>query len=196
MRICVYGAASPTIDPEYMELVEQMGKEMVSRGHSLVFGGGGNGLMGAAARGVRSAGGHILGVIPKFFDEENVEAICDFCDELIQPNTMRERKQIMEDNADAFIMVPGGIGTYEEFFEIMTLKQLGQHKKPVALLNINGYYDSLIKMLSVAVKEGFMTEKSRLLLPAFSEANEILDYFYGYNPEEYEFSVLKKVKTD
>ena len=67
MRICVYGAASPTIDPEYMELVEQMGKEMVSRGHSLVFGGGGNGLMGAAARGVRSAGGHILGVIPKFF---------------------------------------------------------------------------------------------------------------------------------
>ena len=118
MRICVYGAASPTIDKKYIELVEKMGQEMVNRGHSLVFGGGGNGLMGAAARGVKSGGGYILGVIPKFFDEEKVEAICDFCDELIQPDTMRQRKQLMEDNADAFIIVPGGIGTYEEFFEI------------------------------------------------------------------------------
>ena len=122
MRICVYGAASPTIDPAYIEAVEKMGKEMAARGHSLVFGGGGNGLMGAAARGVRTAGGYILGVIPKFFDQENIEAICDFCDELIQPDTMRQRKQIMEDNADAFIVTPGGIGTFEEFFEILTLK--------------------------------------------------------------------------
>ena len=79
MRICVYGAASPTIDKKYIELVEKMGQEMANRGHSLVFGGGGNGLMGAAARGVKSGGGYILGVIPKFFDEEKVEAICDFC---------------------------------------------------------------------------------------------------------------------
>ena len=93
------------------------------------------GLMGAAARGVKSGGGYILGVIPKFFDEERVEAICDFCDELIQPDTMRQRKQLMEDNADAFIIVPGGIGTYEEFFEILTLKQLCRHNKPIALYN-------------------------------------------------------------
>ena len=154
MRICVYGAASPTIDKSYIEAVEKMGKEMVLRGHSLVFGGGGNGLMGAAARGVRSEGGKILGVIPKFFDEEDIEAICDFCDELIQPNTMRERKQIMEDNSDAFIVVPGGIGTFEEFFEILTLKQLCRHNKPIAIYNINGYYDELNMVLIEAMACG------------------------------------------
>ena len=117
MRICVFGAASPTIDKEYIEKVEIMGKIMAERGHSLTFGGGGNGLMGAAARGVKEDGGYILGVAPKFFFEDTVERIYDKCDELIKPDTMRERKQIMEDNADAFIVTPGGIGTYEEFFE-------------------------------------------------------------------------------
>ena len=120
MRICVYGAASPTIDPDFVYKTEQMGAEMVKRGHCMVFGGGANGLMGAAARGVRSQGGHIIGVIPKFFEQEKVEAVYGVCDEVYMPDSMRERKQIMEDYADAFIMVPGGIGTFEEFFEILT----------------------------------------------------------------------------
>ena len=140
MRICLYGAASPTIDKDYVEKVEALGREMASRGHSLVFGGGGNGLMGAAARGVREKGGYILGVIPKFFDEEDVEEIFSECDELVMPDTMRERKQEMEDSADAFIMVPGGIGTFEEFYEILTAKQLLQHNKPIAVFNVNGYF--------------------------------------------------------
>ena len=156
MKICVYGAASSTIDPEYKEKVEAMGKEMVKRGHSLVFGGGGHGLMGAAANGVRAAGGHIFGVIPKFFDEENVEALFEHCDELVQPETMRERKQIMEDNADAFIVVPGGIGTFEEFFEILTLKQLCRHNKPIAIYNIKGYYDEMLFMLEKATEKNFI----------------------------------------
>lgn len=156
MRICVYGAASPTIDPEYIEKVEHMGTEMGKRGHSLVFGGGGNGLMGAAARGVRSAGGYIVGVIPKFFNNENVEEICDFCNELIEPDTMRERKQIMEDNADAFIIVPGGIGTFEEFFEILTLKQLCRHNKPIAIYNIKGYYNELLYAMEKAMEKHFI----------------------------------------
>ena len=80
MRICVYGAASPTIDQEFKDKVEALGHTLAKRGHSLVFGGGGNGLMGAAARGFRSGGAHIIGVIPKFFEEETVEEICDFCD--------------------------------------------------------------------------------------------------------------------
>ena len=95
MRICVYGAASPTIDPEYLRQTEILGEEMAKRGHSLVFGGGANGLMGAAARGVKNGGGSILGVIPKFFENETIEAIYDKCDELLTPNTMRERKQLM-----------------------------------------------------------------------------------------------------
>ena len=156
MRICVYGAASSTIDKEYITKVEQMGKEMVARGHSLVFGGGGNGLMGAAARGVREAGGRIVGVIPKFFDDEKVEAVYEFCDELIEPDTMRERKQIMEDNADAFIIVPGGIGTFEEFFEILTLKQLCRHNKPIAIYNLRGYYNEIMLALKAAIEKNFL----------------------------------------
>lgn len=191
MRICVYGAASPTIDPEYMELVEQMGKEMVSRGHSLVFGGGGNGLMGAAARGVRSAGGHISGVIPKFFDEENVEAICDFCDELIQPNTMRERKQIMEDNADAFIVVPGGIGTFEEFFEILTLKQLCRHNKPIAIYNLKGYYDDINHAMEQAMKKNFIRDNCKELYFTTDNLSELFAYIE--NPAE-EIRTVKELK--
>lgn len=176
MRICVYGAASPTIDPEYIELVEQMGKALALRGHSLVFGGGGNGLMGAAARGVRSGGGYILGVIPKFFDEENVEEICDFCNELIEPDTMRQRKQIMEDNADAFIVVPGGIGTFEEFFEILTLKQLCRHNKPIAIYNLKGYYNEMNTVMQMAIKKNFVRENCLDLYRTTDSLDELFEY--------------------
>jgi uncharacterized protein (TIGR00730 family) len=153
-----------------------MGKEMVARGHSLVFGGGGNGLMGAAARGVRAAGGYILGVIPKFFDEENVEAICDFCDELIQPDTMRQRKQIMEDNADAFIVTPGGIGTFEEFFEILTLKQLCRHNKPIVLYNLKGYYNDLNQVMEESIKKNFIPDNCRALYHITDDLEELFTY--------------------
>ena len=176
MRICIYGAASPTIDPEYIKKTEQLGRELARRGHSLVFGGGGHGLMGAAARGVREYGGHILGVIPKFFDEENIEAIFDQCDELIMPNTMRERKQIMEDNADAFIIVPGGIGTFEEFFEILTLKQLCRHNKPIAIYNIMGYYNELSEVLEQSMKKNFIRENCRDLYFTAEDTTALFDY--------------------
>ena len=176
MKICVYGAASPTIDPMYIEMVEKLGRQMVERGHSLVFGGGGNGLMGAAARGVRDAGGHILGVIPKFFDEEEVEAICDFCNELIMPETMRERKQIMEDNADAFIVAPGGIGTFEEFFEILTLKQLCRHNKPIAVYNLNGYYNEIELALKQAMKKNFIRDDCDELYELTDDVNKLFAY--------------------
>ena len=176
MRICVYGAASPTIDNEYIVKTEIMGAEMVKRGHSLVFGGGGNGLMGAAARGVKSEGGYILGVIPRFFDEENIEAICDTCDELIQPETMRQRKQIMEDNSDAFIVVPGGIGTYEEFFEILTLKQLCRHTKPIAIYNIMGYYNELNYTMEQAIKKNFIKENCMDLFKIFDNLDDLFNY--------------------
>lgn len=176
MRICVFGAASPTIDKEYIEKVEELGKMMVSRGHSLVFGGGANGLMGAAARGVRSEGGYILGVIPQFFDDEKIEAVCDFCDKLIEPETMRERKQIMEDNADAFIVVPGGIGTYEEFFEILTSKQLCRHNKPIALYNINGYYDGLNAVMEQAIEKNFIVKHCLELFELTDDLEKLFAY--------------------
>lgn len=176
MRICVYGAASPTIDKMYLDRVESFGKNMAARGHSLVFGGGANGLMGAVARGVRSAGGYIVGVIPKFFGEETVEAVCTVCDELIEPETMRERKQIMEDHADAFVVVPGGIGTFEEFFEILTLKQLCRHNKPIVVYNLNGYYNEMLVMLQAAVEKNFLKVNCMELFQVTEEEETLFSY--------------------
>lgn len=176
MRICVYGAASPTIEEEYKRKVETLGAELVKRGHSLVYGGGENGLMGAVAKGVKSQGGYILGVIPKFFDDENVEKVFNFCNELIEPDTMRERKQIMEDNADAFIVVPGGIGTFEEFFEILTLKQLCRHDKPIAIYNIKGYYNEIIRALDVATEKNFIRGGCKELYFVSENLQEIFSY--------------------
>lgn len=187
MRICVFGAASPTIDPEYIEKVEQLGREMAARGHSLVFGAGAHGLMGAAARGVRDGGGYILGVVPKFFDEADVEELCDFCDELIRPDTMRQRKQIMEDNCDAFIVVPGGIGTFEEYFEILTSKQLCRHNKPIALYNIKGYYNELERAMEAAIKKNFIKENCLDLYKVTDDPEELLRYIEA--PIDQNFSV-------
>jgi len=176
MNLCVYGAASNEIDKKYIEAVEKLGEYMAKRGHSLVFGAGGNGLMGAAARGVHRAGGKIYGVIPKFFREEKIEHIFDKCDELIFTETMAERKSKMEDLADAFIIVPGGIGTFEEFFQVLTLKQLGRHVKPIAIYNIDGYYDSLESFLGVAFEDGFIRNDCRLLYSCSDTMEKVIEY--------------------
>ena len=176
MKVCVFGAASPTIDEKYKKKVYELGKEIVKRGHSLVFGGGGSGLMGAVADGVKSENGYIFGVIPDFFEDEYVEAICGFCDELIMPETMRERKQIMEDNADAFIIVPGGIGTFEEFFEVLTLKQLCRHSKPIAIYNIDGYYNEMEHMMKVSMSKNFVKERVGDLYIVTEDVDEIFNY--------------------
>ena len=176
MRICVYGASSNTIDPQYISTTEEMGLAMAKRGHSLVFGAGRHGLMGAVARGVKKAGGHILGVVPKFFGEMDVEIVYPECDELIQPDTMRQRKQIMEDNSDAFIMVPGGIGTFEEFFEILTAKQLCLHNKPIAIYNVNGYYDQLDRTIRVAMEQNFVQKDVLDLYHLTDDAEDMFRY--------------------
>lgn len=155
MNICVYGASSAKIDKEYTKSGEILGRVLASRGHTLIFGGGQNGLMGAVARGAKEKGGKIIGVAPSFFNVDGV--LFDGCTEFIYTETMRERKQTMEALADAFIMTPGGIGTFEEFFEILTLKQLGRHEKPIAVLNTNDYFNALLEQLEDSVDEDFMT---------------------------------------
>ena len=176
MRICVYGAASTTIDEKSVLKTEEMGKILAERDHNLVFGGGGNGLMGAAARGFRAGHAHIVGVIPKFFIREEIEEVCDICDEMINPETMRERKLIMEDMADAFIVVPGGIGTYEEFFEILTLKQLCRHNKPIAVYNIDGYYNLLENAVLDAMDKEFIKKGCKDLYFMSDNLDEIIKY--------------------
>lgn len=190
MKICVYGASSKTIDKRYITAGEQLGLEMAKRGHSLVFGGGANGLMGAAARGMKQGGGHILGVVPRFFSADGI--IFDECDELVRTDTMRERKQIMDDSADAFIVTPGGIGTFEEFFEIFTLRQLGQSSKPIAILNTLGYYDSMQQMIENAVAQEFMNGASLSLYKLTDTVEAALDYVENYSSE---FSSLSEYKN-
>ena len=120
MNICIYGASSELIDAKYMEETEKLSRVLASNGYGLVFGGGAQGLMGAAARGFKAMNGEIIGIAPTFF--MNVDGILyDQCTQFIYTETMRERKQLMEEHADAFLVTPGGIGTFEEFFEILTL---------------------------------------------------------------------------
>lgn len=174
MNICVYGASSQDIDKKYIDSVELLGEEIALRGHSLVFGGGACGLMGAVVRGVQRKSGKSTGVAPSFFDKPGI--LHQSCSEFIFTETMRERKQIMEELSDAFIMVPGGIGTFEEFFEILTLKQLGRHNKPIAVLNVDNYYSDLTSMIKKAFTEGFMRDGSESLYRSFDSHQELLNY--------------------
>lgn len=176
MKICLFGAASNNINPDYITAVEALGEKLAEQGHSLVFGAGGHGLMGAAARGVARQNGAIIGVIPSFFKEENVEQIFPHCTQLIYTDTMAARKAKMEELADAFLIVPGGIGTFEEFFEVLTLKQLGRHTKPIAIYDIQGYYKTLEALLDIAIKEGFLRENCRKLYHYGDDPNAALSY--------------------
>ena len=191
MQSCVYGASSNEIRSSYLAMGEAMGTLMAQRGHGLVFGGGAQGMMGAVVRGVSRAGGHSLGVAPSFFLVDGV--LFEGCSEFIYTETMRERKQIMEDRSDAFVMTPGGIGTFEEFFEILTLKQLGRHNKPIAILNIEGYYDDLIRMLETTVAEGFMREACLHLYGVFSEPAALLSYLESYDAAALDVRHLKNI---
>lgn len=191
MNICVFGAASNDIDKKYIEAVELMGEKLADDGHNLIFGAGGQGLMGAAARGFKKGNARITGVIPHFFREADVELIYTECDELIFTDTMRERKAIMEDKSDAFIIVPGGIGTFEEFFEVLTLKQLGRHKKPIAIYNIDGYYDSMEAMLNNSVEEKFVYETCKTLYEYVTDAETLIKYIDENKQYDYSIKDLK-----
>ena len=181
MNICIYGASSDAIAPVYLSRVENLGETLAKRGHGLVFGAGAKGVMGAAARGFRKAGGPIKGVAPTFFNVDGV--LFEHCTEFVPTETMRERKQIMEDSADAFIIGPGGIGTFEEFFEILTLKQLGRHAKPIAIYNVNGYYDSMLAMLNKSADENFMRRLTLDLYKVFDDDGQMIDYLENSNEE-------------
>ncbi len=189
MNICVYGASSDAIDKCYIEAGELLGEELAKRGHTLVFGGGAAGLMGAVARGATRKNGRIIGIAPSFFDVDGV--LFDKCTELIYTETMRERKQLLEEISDAFIMSPGGIGTYEEFFEVLTLKQLDRHNKPIAILNTDGYYTPMDNLLRETAKGGFMREESLKLYKIFENAEKVVDYIENYVPTEYDIEDMK-----
>lgn len=193
MRVCIYGASSCIIDDSFIKETEILSKKLAQNGYSLVFGCGANGLMGAAARGFYSEGAEIYGVVPKFFNVDGI--LFDNCTEIIRTDTMRERKQIMEDMSDAFITTPGGIGTFEEFFEMLTLKQLGRHSKPMVVYNINGYYDKLLDMLNTSVDEKFMNRETLELFAVIDNADDVIKYLKEYVPVEYTTEEMKHIYT-
>lgn len=192
MNICVYGAASNKIDKEYINAVILLGQKMAKRGHNLVFGAGGTGLMGAIARGVSEGGGKIKGVIPTFFIERDVEVISKYCDEVVYTEDMRDRKEEMENSADAFIVVPGGIGTFEEFFEILTLKQLERHNKPIAVYNFADYYKELNAMMEASIEKQFINEACRTLYTTFDDMDAMLDFIENDRGTNFGIDELKK----
>ena len=192
MNICVYGAASTKIDKKYVEAVEALGRKIAERGHNLVFGAGGSGLMGAVARGVHEKGGRVTGVIPTFFLEQDIEIVFPECDEVIYTRDMRDRKEKMEELADAFVTVPGGVGTFEEFYEILTAKQLGRHVKPIALFDIDGYYDKLQEMMEHSIETKFINEECRVLYTLYTDADKMLEDIENDKGHSYGIDELKK----
>ena len=194
MNICVYGASSDKIKKEFIKTGEELGRRLVERGHQLVYGAGGKGMMGAVARGAYEKNGHIIGVVPRFFNADGV--LFDKCTELIRTNTMRERKQIMEDSSDAFITTPGGIGTFEEFFEILTLKQLARTNKPICIFDIDGYYDELLSLMHHAIEENFMKEECTELYKVFTEIDPMLDYIENYDPDDVNLLEMKDIHEE
>ncbi len=191
MNICVYGAASSLIDKSYIEAGKELGRKMAERGHALVFGGGANGMMGAVAAGMHEKNGKITGVIPNFFNVGNEEISFKNCTEYIYTETMRERKRILEETSNAIVVTPGGIGTYDEFFEVLTLKQLGRHRKPIVIYNINHYYDELELAMEHAIEKEFITKECKALYEVFYTAEEVIEYIENYKEEDFDLSNVK-----
>ena len=154
--ICVYCGSKTGNQPEFSQLAVQVGSWIGSHGGQLVYGGGRNGLMGLVAEATMAAGGTVVGIIPKALVEK--EWAHHGCTELHVVDTMHERKQLMAEKADAFLALPGGIGTFEELFEVWTWRQLGYHDKPVGILNSQGYYDGLMAFIAQVVQAGFMAD--------------------------------------
>ena len=174
MNICVFGAARDELAPGYFALGEALGEELGRRGHAMIFGGGAHGLMGAAARGCARSGAPVIGVAPRFFDTPGV--LFEGCKEMIFTDTMARRKAVMFKRADAFLALPGGLGTFDEIFEALTLRALGRHGKGVAFLDFDGYWDGARAMIDTAIDRGFAAPGIRSLFGVFTDPAECVAY--------------------
>ena len=172
MNICVFGASSSRLEPRFFDAAAEMGTLLAKKGHTVVFGGGQDGLMGACAIAAKKSGGNILGIAPRFFDEPGF--LLHSCDEFLFTDTMAERKELMVEKSEAFLVLPGGIGTMDEFFEVITLKQLGKAFGPIVLLNTAGFYDPLYAFLAGMASGGFMSERCLDLIRLCSDPMEAL----------------------
>jgi uncharacterized protein (TIGR00730 family) len=174
-RICVYCGSSPGRDPAYADAAVRLGRMLARRGIGLVYGGGHVGLMGTVANAALDDGGEVIGVIPQTLVDREIAHTG--LSELRVVGSMHERKLLMAELADAFVALPGGMGTLEELFEAYTWTQLGLHTKPLGLLNVRGYYDGLVAFLDHAAAERFVTEEHRAMLVVADTPGAVLDAF-------------------
>ena len=181
-RLCVFCGSSKGARENYLHAARTLGQELVKRGIELVYGGGNVGLMGATANAVLAAGGRVTGVITEHLTTFEIGHI-DIHD-LRVVKTMHERKALMAELADGFIALPGGIGTFEEFFEVLTWAQLGIHSKPCALLNVDGFYDPLLSLMNHAVEERFVRAAHRDLIVVETEPGALLDRMANHHAPE------------
>ena len=184
-RLAVFCGSSIGASEAYEEGAIQLGKELARRGITLVYGGSSLGIMGTVANAVLEAGGQVIGVIPKMLEEREISH--PNLTELIVVQSMHERKAKMVDLADGFIILPGGMGTLEEFFEVLTWAQLGLHQKPCGILNIHHYYDLLISFFNHMNEQQFLQDQYRSMALVDSDPGNLIDKFKTY--------VAPKVKT-
>jgi uncharacterized protein (TIGR00730 family) len=177
---CIFCGSSPGARPQYTEATEDLGALLVERGITLVYGGASLGLMGRLADTVLSEGGEAIGVMPRALVEREIAHLG--LTDLHVVDSMHARKALMAELADAFIALPGGLGTLDELFEIYTWGQLGLHSKPCGLLNVEGYYDGLVGFLDQAVRERFVREAHRDMLVVEEEPAAMLDRLQGFDP--------------
>lgn len=183
-RICVYCGSNSGAKKIYSEQAKELGSVLAREKIGLVYGGAGVGLMGAVADGILETGGKAIGVMPKFLVRKEVSH--KKLTELKKVDSMHERKLVMAELADAFIALPGGLGTLEELFEILTWAQLGLHRKPCGLLNIDRYYDKLIEFLDHTVAERFLSSENRRTIIVENDIDVLLEKFAEYQPPKVE----------
>lgn len=172
-NVCVYSASSTKIAPVYFAVAEELGRLLASKGINLINGAGSIGLMGTTSNAALAAGGTVTGVIPRFMVEQNWHH--NGLTQLIETETMHERKQLMAEMSDGVIALPGGCGTMEELLEIITWKQLGLYLKPIIILNVQGFYDPLLEMLQRAIDGNFMRPEHRAIWLVATSAQEAID---------------------
>jgi hypothetical protein len=178
--ICVFCASSQSVDEVYRTAAQDLGRRMGALGIDLVYGGASIGLMGCVARGVHETGGRVIGILPEFFKDKDIAY--GEADELIITRDMRERKAVMDERSDAFIVLPGGIGTLEEAMEILSMKQLRLTDKPLVFINVNDFFRSLIAHLEDMVALKFAKAESLDLLVAVPDAESALRRIQQYTP--------------
>ncbi len=171
-NICVYCGSGPGRNPAYEQAARRFGAILADNDIRLVYGGGGLGLMGAVARATLAAGGRVLGIIPQFL--ENREHMLRDVQDLLVTQDMHQRKQLMFEHADAFVALPGGVGTLEELVEMLTWSQLGQHSKPILLANIEGFWDPLIGLFAHMHAESFIREGLNVSYLSVDDVEDIL----------------------